>query len=595
MTMKPSKPKKKTIKTKKTTSLRKRTAGILAKQKERIRELSDTNLKKLVCELGTHKIELEIQNEELRRAQMEIESSHRKYSDLYDFSPVGYFTFDKNGLIREVNLTGAGMLGIEKRFLIGTPIQNFIELADREVFRDHLVGVLKSRTRKTCEINMRRMNGTLFPAQLQSISSDSGERGIDSCRTAVSDISESRRADHAQHLASFPQLNPNPIIEVDASGVIVFINPAAHKVLESLGMGKDDATVFLPHDIASILRDMDKKSDIAHYRELAIRDRVFSETVHLVPQFNVARIYTFDITERKRMEVTLQVSERRLKLAAASGRLGIWDRDIESGNQIWDDRMYEIYGVAKDSCPATFETWTKYLHPDDREKVIKESQAAVRGEKDYDTEFRILHPDGSLRYIKANGLVIRDTKGKPIRAIGINWDITEQKNLEENLRNLSLTDDLTGLYNRRGFFTMAEPVLKLAKRYQRSVFLLYADIDELKEINDVLGHKEGDQAIKDIANIFKATFRETDVVARIGGDEFVVIPVAGNREDADIVAARFKERVMVHNKKNHRAYTLSTSAGMSCYDPSNPRSIDDLLNQAEKLMYEEKMLKQKTD
>jgi diguanylate cyclase (GGDEF)-like protein/PAS domain S-box-containing protein len=302
-----------------------------------------------------------------------------------------------------------------------------------------------------------------------------------------------------------------------------------------------------------------------------------------------------DITERKRIEVALQVSERRLKLAAASGRLGIWDRDSESGKQIWDDRMYEIYGVAKDSFPTTFEAWEKCLHPDDRERVIKESQAAVRGEKEYDTEFRILHPDGSLKYIKARGLVIRDTEGKLIRAIGINWDITEQKNLEENLRNLSLTDDLTGLYNRRGFFMMGEPLLKLAKRYQMSVFLLYADMDKFKEINDVLGHKEGDQAIIDTANIFKATFRETDIVARIGGDEFVVIFMTGKREDADIVTARFKEHVMAHNKKNHRAYKLSISTGMSCWDPRDTRSIDDLLNQAEKLMYEEKMLKQKTD
>ena len=141
-----------------------------------------------------------------------------------------------------------------------------------------------------------------------------------------------------------------------------------------------------------------------------------------------------DITERKRMEVALQVSERRLKLAAESGHLGIWDRDIESGNQIWDDRMYEIYGVAKGSFPATFEAWIKCLHPDDRERVIEEIQAADRGEKDYDTEFRILHPDGSVKYIKASGIVIRDTEGNATRIIGINWDITEQKYLEEKLR-----------------------------------------------------------------------------------------------------------------------------------------------------------------
>jgi PAS domain S-box-containing protein len=147
-----------------------------------------------------------------------------------------------------------------------------------------------------------------------------------------------------------------------------------------------------------------------------------------------------DITERKRIEVALQVSERRLKLAAVSGHLGIWDRDIESGNQIWDDRMYEIYGVAKDSFFATFETWAKCLHPDDRERVIEENQAAVRGEKDYDTEFRILHPDGSVKYIKASGIVIRDTEGKPTRIIGINRDMTEQKNLEEKLRQSQKID-----------------------------------------------------------------------------------------------------------------------------------------------------------
>jgi diguanylate cyclase (GGDEF)-like protein/PAS domain S-box-containing protein len=293
-------------------------------------------------------------------------------------------------------------------------------------------------------------------------------------------------------------------------------------------------------------------------------------------------------------EQALTKSEQRLKLAAASGHLGIWDRDIETGKQIWDDRMYEIYGVTKNSFPATFEAWGKRLHQDDRERVMKESQAAIRGEKDYDTEFRILHPDGSVKNIKASGLVIRDTKGKATRIIGINWDITEQKNLEEKLRNLSLTDGLTGLYNRRGFFTMVEPLLMLAKRYRRSVFLLYADMDGLKEINDVLGHHEGDQAIIDMANIFKATFRETDIIARIGGDEFVVIPIADKREDADIVTARFKERVTAHNKTKGRAYKLTISAGMSCYDPSDPRSIDDLLRQAERLMYEEKMLKQKT-
>ena len=171
--MKTLPPPKKTAK-KKTTPLRKKAEGMLAKQTAHLRELSATDLKKLVHELGTHQIELEMQNEELRRAQAEIDSSRRKYADLYDFSPVGYFTFDKNGLILEVNHTGAAMLGKQKRFLIAKPIQNFIEPDNRATFRVHLTDVLTTETVQACEINLRGKDGVLVSAQLQSISADNG-------------------------------------------------------------------------------------------------------------------------------------------------------------------------------------------------------------------------------------------------------------------------------------------------------------------------------------------------------------------------------------------------------------------------------------
>jgi PAS domain S-box-containing protein len=178
---------------KKPPSLRKRAEQLLIEQKERLRGLASTDLKKLVHELGTHQIELEIQNEELRRSQMEIEVSRRKYADLFDFSPMGYFTLDKSGLIRDVNHTGAGMLGFEKRSLIAMPIQNFIEPGDRTVFRSHLSEVFKTQTRQTCELNLRGKKGVMYPVQLQSIAADSGEGALDSCRTAVSDISKLRQ------------------------------------------------------------------------------------------------------------------------------------------------------------------------------------------------------------------------------------------------------------------------------------------------------------------------------------------------------------------------------------------------------------------
>jgi PAS domain S-box-containing protein len=197
MTLKPLKTKKKTPKTKPPASLRKRAESLLMKQKERLRELSAIDLKKLAHELGTYQIELEMQNDELRRAQGELESSRTKYADLYDFSPVGYFIFDKNGRIQEVNLTGSAMLGNAKRLLVNKPILSYIDPAHRTVFRNHLREVIGTGTGTSCEITLLKKDGSSFQAHLTSISVHTGEEGRGVCRTAVSDITERKQAEEA--------------------------------------------------------------------------------------------------------------------------------------------------------------------------------------------------------------------------------------------------------------------------------------------------------------------------------------------------------------------------------------------------------------
>ncbi|MCL4477056.1 MAG: GGDEF domain-containing response regulator [Nitrospirae bacterium] len=163
--------------------------------------------------------------------------------------------------------------------------------------------------------------------------------------------------------------------------------------------------------------------------------------------------------------------------------------------------------------------------------------------------------------------------------------------VQEKQRVMSITDELTGLYNRRGFFTLAEQRLKLAKRQRRGIFMLYADVDGLKAINDTLGHQEGDMALVDTANLLKATYRESDIIARIGGDEFVVIPVGSAGDDIEIITARLQKNLDHHNATEHRNYTLSISIGIAYYDTENPSSIDELLAAGDRLMYEQKKIK----
>lgn len=137
-----------------------------------------------------------------------------------------------------------------------------------------------------------------------------------------------------------------------------------------------------------------------------------------------------EIDERIKIDNQMEILTQRLQLATSSAHLGVWDWNIRDNTMVWDDRMFELYGISRDSFPSTLDAWTNGLHPEDRERAIADCQAALHGEKDFDTFFRVSHPDGTVKHIKANGIVIRGADGSAERMIGINADITEQVNAE---------------------------------------------------------------------------------------------------------------------------------------------------------------------
>jgi PAS domain S-box-containing protein len=148
----------------------------------------------LIHELRVHQVELEMQNEELRKAQIQLEVSRTRYADLYDFSPVGYFTFNGRGFILEGNLTGAAQLGIERSRLVNTTFRSFVFQPDREIFDSHLRAVFKTPERQTCEVRLTAKNGDRFYARLESIYIGAAD-GEGVCRTSVSDITVSKQAE----------------------------------------------------------------------------------------------------------------------------------------------------------------------------------------------------------------------------------------------------------------------------------------------------------------------------------------------------------------------------------------------------------------
>jgi diguanylate cyclase (GGDEF)-like protein len=163
----------------------------------------------------------------------------------------------------------------------------------------------------------------------------------------------------------------------------------------------------------------------------------------------------------------------------------------------------------------------------------------------------------------------------------------KQSLLDRELRSLALTDDLTSLYNRRAFFALATQQLKVMRRRGRGLLLFFADVDHLKDINDTFGHREGDLALVRTANALEQTFRDSDIVARLSGDEFAVLALEASSGDQDAILHRLQDKLAEVSAEEDR-YKLSVSVGMVRFDPKHDLMLGELLSKADRAMYAEK-------
>ena len=171
--------------------------------------------------------------------------------------------------------------------------------------------------------------------------------------------------------------------------------------------------------------------------------------------------------------------------------------------------------------------------------------------------------------------------------------VAELELAQESLRNLSLTDDLTGLYNRRGFFALAKQQLNSARREGRHASLVYIDMDGLKRLNDTHGHEIGSRVIQEVGDILRETFRSSDLIARIGGDEFVVFETSNDQIDEGTDVQRLQDNVTRHNAQQVRDYEISLSIGVASMDSDSSMTLEELLKNGDKTMYQQKRSKRR--
>ena len=231
----------------------------------------------------------------------------------------------------------------------------------------------------------------------------------------------------------------------------------------------------------------------------------------------------------------------------------------------------------------------EFVHPDDREATLRQAAAVREGGSAVAFENRYRCKDGTYKWLLWNS--VPNLEQQTVYAVA--RDLTERKQMETQLRELSLRDDLTSLRNRRGFLLLAEQELKLVRDRRRErpdiyLWLIFADLDGLKRINDQFGHDTGSQAIVHAGNVLTRTFRDADVVARIGGDEFAVLALTNEADGGETMVARVQEMLRRFNADEKLPYTLSLSVGMVKVDANRVASIEEVLKEADREMYEHK-------
>ncbi len=296
-----------------------------------------------------------------------------------------------------------------------------------------------------------------------------------------------------------------------------------------------------------------------------------------------------DITHRKKIENELAEWKKRYDLIVASSGQVVNDYNAETGTLLWSGSLEKVLGYQPQEMSGRAGQWIKLLHPEDRERTVRHFEEAYRNNTPIDIQYRFRHKNGHYLWIHDRGFYFPDEQGRPVRLLSLLQDITPQKNAEERLRALSLVDELTGIYNRRGFMTLAEQELKTANRLKRGMFLLFVDLDDLKGINDAFGHPEGDQALRAVVTVLKETFRDPDIVARIGGDEFVVLALEGTEASSpEDLKRRLHQNLSRYRQTYNLPYPLSVSVGVARFDPEDPHSVEQLLVEADQKMYQKK-------
>ncbi|HEV7918143.1 MAG TPA: diguanylate cyclase, partial [Solirubrobacterales bacterium] len=299
-----------------------------------------------------------------------------------------------------------------------------------------------------------------------------------------------------------------------------------------------------------------------------------------------------DVTEQVALERKLAAESEKLRQVQSLARTGSFDSDVATGEVTWSDELRGIFGVGPDDPLPTVAEFERLIRAEDVPGVIEGYRIVEEDGRDATFEFRLNRPNkhGDVVHLALRVTAMRDDNGAVVRVFGAAIDISERKTMEQQLQFLAEHDPLTAMPNRRRFGSELESHLSHARRYGSPGAVLMVDLDNLKSVNDELGHQAGDELIRAAAAAMKTRLREHDLLARIGGDEFAVLLPRANRAEARVLAEALLEAIGARSVTLHSTGVtrVTASIGISVLSDLQELTAEAAIAAADTAMYDAK-------
>ncbi|MEO8384913.1 MAG: EAL domain-containing protein [Betaproteobacteria bacterium] len=550
-------------------------------------------------------------------AQQMADGATRELRDQLSFSrqlieaiPTPIFFKDASGKYFGCNRAFEEFANRPRSDFIGKTV---LEVTDSEAaHRHHTIEaeLLKDGGKREYEMSLTRTtDGKLLDAIFTKAAFVNTDGKIAGLVGAIVEITERKSLERTlsesnQRLRSIIEGSPLAIIARDLNGVIGLWNPAAEKLFGWTAnevMGTVRSTV--PEEVLTEVLAMRKQVEAGTIVSQVETRRVGKDGVVLDVSLSVAPIHDAsqkivgsmalmaNISRRKRAEDELRNSEAQLRLAMEAADMGSWLWNIDSGTMSFSEGFGPLVGMQRGAVIRDYAHLMSMIHPDDRSTTDVAVLRALKLNTSFDLEYRVVWPDGTVRWMAVRGQITRNASGKAQRIIGVSADVTSRKQAEQRIAYLAHHDALTGLPNRVLLQDRIEQAIAHSHRNATQLAVMFIDLDHFKNINDSLGHQQGDTLLQLVAARILNGLREIDTVSRLGGDEFVIVIPALSPQDegshVTAVAQKVLESLAASFQVQSHELNVGASIGISIY-PTDGETAEILMRNADAAMYHAK-------